>query len=81
MRPPRVGTEERPMFGLRRRDPTAHEGPEHCYRHLASPGEDRCRRCRQGICGYCVVRVPRLGTYCVDCALSAAGVRMRSRAA
>jgi hypothetical protein len=49
----------------------------HCAKHVFEPTEALCRTCGGEFCGDCLVYAygPKKPPYCVNCALSAAGVR------
>jgi hypothetical protein len=51
----------------------------HCVRHQFEAAGDLCRVCDQPFCGECLVYSfgPTQPPFCVNCALSAAGVRVR----
>lgn len=51
----------------------------HCVRHQFEAAVDRCRVCDEPFCPECLVHSfgPKQPPFCVNCALSAAGVRIR----
>ncbi|MCD9624560.1 hypothetical protein [Rhabdothermincola salaria] len=51
----------------------------HCVRHQFEEAIDRCRVCDEPFCGECLVFAfgAEHPPYCLNCALSAAGVRVR----
>jgi hypothetical protein len=51
----------------------------YCDVHWFERAVDRCQDCRRSVCVDCVVRIRRVGTFCVTCALARGGVRSVSR--
>jgi hypothetical protein len=52
-----------------------------CRKHPFAHSADNCRKCRDSYCADCLVYVgPAQRTYCVDCALVAAGIRPKHAA-
>jgi len=53
----------------------------HCMRHYEEPMEATCRQCGRAFCGRCLVYSfgPKKPPFCVGCALTASGVRNKSK--
>jgi hypothetical protein len=51
----------------------------HCTRHWFEQAVGVCRDCGSGSCSDCLVDVPRMGQFCVGCALRRSGVRTGRR--
>jgi hypothetical protein len=52
---------------------------QRCAKHWFDAAVETCGDCGSRVCADCLVSVPRVGTFCGDCALTRAGIRARKR--